>query len=1468
MSYFLTPTSQKLFCEASGNPESIDSILSPQPIPRPMIEADRFLKTLYDRDYIDQKGWLKDSISLPPIPILGRGSMKRLDSLLEQTIKINESDLHRVISYKDLLLKLDLDKGRIYLVGGMVPWILGAEGIFEAGSALLGEENFRHIFNEGSLARFDNKKGDLDIRYKIANDTDPHFVAEQLLRRLAKEFQPSKYKEEEICNVLRTTGGPFEKFEPFFDVDDVVVDGKGVRKRHAFRINYKDSDGSELDVLIASVLQNDTLLTLQDLTLDITDYLRGSTTQLRPEGKSFNGWQAIAAHLGKLIQLQSINPQAWARAQAKKVFGYRMLEPYPDELYAKINPYALGAILHGIVENHIGGNPAAGVMLLLDSTSNLVQRGFHHSEVDQIVQQNPIERILPNELHAINKASNIIPMELILAVLRLAKHKAEDPLSNHPDSFLTWRIEGCEATIQMTLERAIELIVFYEMQRKVSQKDESLKCLIHLFDTLHGNNKEKEGVSGPLIALDIAAIACPQFLKRACELYFKDREGDTTLALTLVKCLIPRNWQAASQFFWRHLTHVDKIELSQIEQFDHLCRQSFLSDNNNQAIEAIHSLIPMAKKICQESPGFENQIATIIEGYLKIFLGKNRPRTGGYLLRFGMESGLKLDNGDLWLQCVEGIFTLSYPNAKQEAVNLWIFADRRSIRLNHVRSMDQLPFYLEFIEALYQQGTQEKEKQEYLRLGDSLQDWIPTVGKHNEFYSSIQSVSEKRKRNELELKISQKNIFSMFEFLERWKPEDAAHGIDTVKQRFVELMALVSKCDKSSWQSYVNKLQRLLPKFIPYFTDDLIVLQNSILDIIEAAFHADHQSSNLLEILTLVLREMPLAPRTVLLLTEGLKEGRFSLVSKEFKQVLCKLQKTIFEEFFRQQKHEEIILLIILIGQNADNLNNERKIYFEIWLNAFRTFIEKYKFEEKKGAHVSRPIFLCQPLLEKMYPKENEADPSEKELLVRLIDSMHEQGLIRESVFWIKCYFDSISLHPKEIIPDNVLKIFRWTETISQQGMLIEVAYCLKFIYKHFPEIHNKVFDFILRLPDEFLKVSTSSIAKMFQARIHVDKERIKDIHVRLKIRKLIRVLLETSHNQKKFAYALNFLELGFHDSLEVLHRVIEAGWSKPLKLSHRAWRLFRIRFQEFLADEATMRASSPTIVKCLKAGGPILKSVSKERFTPAIQDIDAIIDRYLDPRLPLEDWLQDPVKQLIIIEDIGSLLCTKFPKITMGVGISDVYKIHNLRKRLSKFPIGYNKDNPDHVVIKTLSEVIDQILSYQFIRINDPSLFIKGLFLLKISLERNQKLLANHIEIFLLALENSKEPAGLVKLAKEGVFFDVVKIIDQKQPSKHDVERIKQAMRSHPIVKEEGRTLYQQNLIRYIRSFSGADKTIDREKQLTKREIRQLQQIQRCSEKCLKVDTFLEGLRWSVRMVFLGCIMMILAQYIEDRRQ
>ena len=713
------------------------------------------------------------------MPPLIDESMKRLDQLLDKPLRLWAFDLKEGVQSKEALLGLDLTKGRVLLVGRSLIWVLGIKGLNECGNALLGKKRFNHHYNIKSLADIAKKESDSDFRYDTAQNEDPVEIAENLLKKLAKKFNTSKYSEESLCNELRKKeGGPFSKFDPFYDI------GKTNFNKNAFLI-HQENDELDFDLMIAPILDHNTLLTLQDFTLDITDYIQGKTKVLRPTGKANAGWQCIIALLGKLVQFQCHNQQAWVRAEGKIVEGFRSLSAFPKEVYAKMNLRVVGEILKRL---KINKNPVASCMLMIDSCSNLLHQGFHPTDVDQVCQSFKNEEKLPSTLMDIRKATKQLPIDLVIAVLRISDLSKAKIVERNEITLLEWVQEGQTCTIQQDIKTSLKVLIDYEM--KMQSETTSNKFIIFrefLLQMGFKVNSEKN----KLLILQIIQTKFPELIEFACDQYLKNREHNSKLAIPLFNFMMGIDRKIALNSFGTHLNHVKSISKEHLESFEKILPTLQSPGSPASDLPSINHIVSMGQVLAAKGPNYRDTVTSLIEKTVTDFLNNQRPESAAFLLTLSAQSNLSPGNSSLWIEACQELYMVQ--DRLIETVNLWTLAERQGIWKNALNCNDYKAFLVPFCEALYKKNTPD-----CVRIAHTVLDWLSGTQQHDEFTKRMGDLLSLRQIKMAEQKTSENNVEKLFNSFSLLLITPESKNSKEAKQSFLCLIDGLSEQNPSS----------------------------------------------------------------------------------------------------------------------------------------------------------------------------------------------------------------------------------------------------------------------------------------------------------------------------------------------------------------------------------------------------------------------------------------------------------------------------------------------------------------------------------------------------------------------------------------------------------------------------------------------------------------------------------------------
>ena len=268
----------------------------------------------------------------------------------------------------------------------------------------------------------------------------------------------------------------------------------------------------------------------------------------------------------------------------------------------------------------------------------------------------------------------------------------------------------------------------------------------------------------------------------------------------------------------------------------------------------------------------------------------------------------------------------------------------------------------------------------------------------------------------------------------------------------------------------------------------------------------------------------------------------------------------------------------------------------------------------------------------------------------------------------------------------------------------------------------------------------------------------------------VIVILLEPPYRSEKYSAALHS-EQGFE---EVSDTQLEAhGYIVPfsLDLKLRSWKLFRVRFQQFLTDPAEAKAKDPTLVKCLRISHQIIQQCCDEKYVEAVPEIKSGIDFYDSKENFMENCLYDPKKLNVMLDDIKELLKSRLsfllPTESNGAHLK---KILSLRNRLFANEQFRNKDL-NKKIVEALHH-FDGILAEHLLNQQDTELFMKGVKIFNAWALRTKENTSHLVDLFVLGIKNSAQLTDNDKEFCEKL-LEQVSIVFQSRKYTKEVEQL-----------------------------------------------------------------------------------------------
>ena len=881
-----------------------------------------------------------------------------------------------------------------------------------------------------------------------SQEADPAHFAENWLESLGKTFNLDKHQLPDICNELRKKGGPFKKLDPYFDLKN----GQVVNK--AFLINHCNERGIEMDLMIVSLMKSCSLFTLQDFTLDITNYLLGKSAVFRPSGNSCFGWQSLISNLGRLIQLQDFQAQAWARATIKKINRYRCLEPFPNALYENMRAKSLSSILKGVLENHLKKNPAASCMYLLEAASDLLNRGFHPLDVDKISQMITLEGQLPPDFKIMKEIKQHFPIDFLLAFFRLKKTDRSIVQSETEDGFVHWLHDRYECTIYLKKSKAIEILILYELQLRAGQFHEHVfsETMLQL-EALPCKEK-----SGPKEFLVLQAVQThdPEFMIFACDLYFKNCKNPLAVDRFLA-FLSTVHRKKARQLFVLHLKQVEGHTDLHAALFENLADFSTDELQLTEKIETIHCIIAMGQAILKRSPQFQDKINQVIQTRIN-HLKNHQPKLGCYLLRHSAESHLISKDCRLWLECCESL--LGTKNGLEDAAKLWALADHLGIWENFRCPEDLKDFVIHFVEALFQEGSDPK-----IRIGGALLKWIEFDQYADRHTQRVEKLQKLQALKEAEFEASQGDLKKKIEYLKKALSQPALMDKSKIRGVFLEILEIVSGMpyNKMIWNDNFNMLLKLmnLPQIEEFLLDG--PCKSELIKIIESAYHSNFFTEAFSQMFNKILLLKPFDHKIVPLIIRVVREQRFECSGTFCKNTWRDVQGDCIREFSAHAKDEDLLYFIrFLDHQNLSLCVTEET------LTIFLTSLQRVLQVQHKGlSSASEHLHDCALMRSKCC----------EELITGLGPSLMLQQIIEallsypwageEAVHWIHLYLKRLNWTEKGLSAADAEKLIQWTENLTAQGIHKGTLSLIRLLGENKPDLEDKLFKLLMEMPEE-----------------------------------------------------------------------------------------------------------------------------------------------------------------------------------------------------------------------------------------------------------------------------------------------------------------------------------------------------------------------------------------------------------------
>ena len=1323
----LSPQGMDLEFLAKQKLSSTSTIPTTKLISKELIDAEWFINQLDEDKITDKDGWILETFKLPEMPELLLQSKERLDLLLQKMISLSVFGSKKDNTTKHFLKGLSRDKGRTYLQGGAVLWVLGSQGIYHCGTKL--HKKFSEKYSLSSLSYYDEKKGDTDwLHVTHSQAEDPCLIAQGLLEYLAEGFKSRKHTQERICYELKRREGSFAKFDPFYKIK------KQNFEKNGFLISYLGSD-NDLDLMIASIIDLSSLLTQQDLRLDITDYLYDTSVPLRVTGKSFKGWQAIVAILGKIIQFQSLNHQAWGRAQTKKILGFRTLSPYPPQVYAKMKISVLSDLLSRLSKQHISKNPPAALMLLLDSASDLLAHGFHPLEIDQLCHSLNLDIAHYPLLATFYKSIHAFPIDALLAMIRLGQSRKNKEVTYNNKNALIWCPYEHLCIIQLEVPKALECLIKFEMIFKTASNPEKTSLLNELFQTLHIKVQVSLDINSSMpFSFEITKMYFPQHLTFVCELLFINFESNDVIALTLINEVIKENASLALKMFYSHLRAVKTVNSLHITIYKKFIDNYVSKFNPGHFYEAINHICGLGILLGKKSPELIQEVNKVVENVIRHLLENEHYSHVFYLIKlYTPQKGFSITQTESWMQCCIGLYKQS--KSIKEAVKFWKIGNKKGIWDKPSPLKLHKFFLIEFVKSLYNETSSES-----IQIANRLLDWLP-IDSHEEYSSETKALFEKRKQTMIELQtIHEKDIQLRFEKISKGSLDlgEKKTALSIYKKLIVYFNE--PKIDLEAWRINVNKVWQTLTNntVTEFFETQSEEWQTFILNYVESAFNSDFHSQVILDILEKEIKVKQPPKLAKKLIVRGIQEERFAHIQDHFKATLKDILDDLILGLFKDSQYSLILSVCHFMVRSNIECKYTQDFYHSVYLKSFIVLLK----QETSEIILEDSLLFCVNHFHSHYVMIADTQhPDQRKDISELIEGLLNYRCYSLAVKWIETLLNCLENQNQGTSPEMGLQVLSWVKTISKHEPMQNLKPFVLFLYKKAKHIQDQLCKLIIDLPDEFLTVDPITSGDIFFHSLEKNKECV-DRSLISKIQRLIPILLSPPNSLKTFSLALKFYENNIDhtwESLADLNRALNGTNHNELQL--RCCKLYRIRFIEYLYSNDFNNCSRSIFLTSMKSHYKAIQLLIKKKTPHTDTEIAEWFNFYLDKKVPLENWIEDPAKLNDVVGDIFHVFNSLFA-LMKNISDEKIKMILSLRIRvvehLKNNPIANNLMSFQENFISVDEAIIDRLFDSK-----DPDLYHEGIKLLYVLVSVVPQSSQKQIDLYVKMIRNSNFLTG-----------------------------------------------------------------------------------------------------------------------------
>lgn len=830
---------------------------------------DKLLFHLF-RNTVDKNGYILPKASLGDLPDVPDSLIHKLNKILSSKIKGIVPDF----TVKDLLVYFYSTGSTVELVGSSLVQFLGSAWFMEALKKLLTEEELASFYSIERLAFIDEAKSDIDLRLKISKAfDDPQLEIENFIEMLAvrQANMRDHLAAENLKNFIRSNVGPFKEANPINNLENGNIKNKG------FVLKIETDSGANIDLIVGKKLNDENLLTSQDMAYDFTALIDHTIPQSKKiTGKNYRGWQAAIDICTQTIHCERFHTTAWKKVILSIGKGKRILNTLPASVDEFIRRYCnhkdgldkgFCILLKSISEKYTRNPDAALCITMFNILQYLLNNGYTSREIAQVssAMAKSLLHATSGWIRSLSTALKSLPYEIVIQALQLKYWNSPHTIIHNGLPHIQFSVDDLSIFIPLQ-PIAVELsrIETYDLTflndlppanfgKRLEQHPENLLLLGQ--QLVKSTNPTLKSLSSRFLLAQLLLSPSLNLLKQFLQVKL-DHPRETSdirdvkipilekvlnsweeiLVLLLeinsddlddliIKIWSKQNIYNYSEKILLHLlakSHVNAVNFLKKCVDDGLgdCLLLNLFKNLSRVFSRevddnfITTYLEIASYLKHASITNE-EVTTVTE-----ICVENRHYVTAYkIFKKGVELDLILGNQSYWFKHCDAV--LSNPQFSiREVYDLWQWGASRNI-WNAKGLKNHRIFVVNFIERLYLSGYYELEQ-----LAHELVPWIPKSPYPDGFAEKISSFRERHRVAMAEIEAAQGHLRNKIKIIE--KAPVKAEIITT----WTELCKRVI-CRKKHAEN-LSLCRKLLMTITPFFSNDIKLLKSLVQDLIRA----------------------------------------------------------------------------------------------------------------------------------------------------------------------------------------------------------------------------------------------------------------------------------------------------------------------------------------------------------------------------------------------------------------------------------------------------------------------------------------------------------------------------------------------------------------------------------------------------------------------------------------------------------